>query len=62
MLRPRTARILSTLSFAESKVPTPQCHDGEETTIRETEGPYFKPSSPERADLVEPDTRARLVD
>ena len=39
-----------------------QCHDGEETTIRETEGPYFKPSSPERAYLVEPNTRARLVE
>ena len=33
-----------------------------ETTIRETEGPYFKPSSPERAYLVEPNTRARLVE
>jgi protocatechuate 3,4-dioxygenase beta subunit len=26
------------------------------------EGPYFKPSSPQRADLVEPDTKARLVE
>ena len=51
-----------TLSFAQSPAPTPQCHDGEETTIRETEGPYFKPSSPERAYLVEPNTRARLVE
>ena len=51
-----------TLSFAQSSAPTPQCHDGEETTIRETEGPYFKPSSPERAYLVEPNTRARLVE
>ena len=50
------------LTFAQSAAPTPQCHDGDEATIRQTEGPYFKPSSPERADLVEPDTRARLVD
>jgi hypothetical protein len=39
-----------------------QCHDADEATIRQTEGPYFKPSSPQRADLVEPDTKARLVE
>ena len=32
---------------------TPACHDGDEVTIRETEGPFFKPSSPERSDLLE---------
>lgn len=51
-----------TLSFAQSAAPTPQCHDGDEATIRQTEGPYFKPSSPQRADLIEPDARARLVE
>jgi hypothetical protein len=30
--------------------PTPSCHDGDEPTIRETEGPFFKPRSPERSD------------
>ena len=50
------------LTFAESAAPTPQCHDGDEATIRQTEGPYFKPSSPQRADLVEPETKARLVE
>ena len=49
-------------SFAQGAAPTPQCHDGDEATIRQTEGPYFKPSSPQRADLVEPDTRAQLVE
>ena len=49
------------LSFAQSAAPTPQCHDGDEATLRQTEGPYFKPSSPERADLVEPNAKARLV-
>jgi protocatechuate 3,4-dioxygenase beta subunit len=49
-------------TFAENATPTPQCHDNHETTIRQTEGPYFKPSSPERADLVEPDTTGRLVE
>jgi protocatechuate 3,4-dioxygenase beta subunit len=34
--------------------PTPECHDGDATTLRQTEGPFFKPSSPERADLIEP--------
>ena len=33
--------------------PTPMCHDGDEPTVRETEGPYFKPRSPERVDLIE---------
>jgi protocatechuate 3,4-dioxygenase beta subunit len=47
---------------AEPLPATPQCHDGDEPTVRQTEGPYFKPSSPERADLVEPGSRARLVE
>ena len=34
--------------------PTPECHDGDAVTLRQTEGPFFKPSSPERADLTEP--------
>jgi protocatechuate 3,4-dioxygenase beta subunit len=34
--------------------PTPACHDGDAATLRQTEGPFFKPSSPERADLIEP--------
>ena len=34
--------------------PTPSCHDGDEPTIRQTEGPFFKPRSPERSDLREP--------
>src|SRR6476469_2283218 len=33
--------------------PTPECHDGDAVTLRQTEGPFFKPSSPERADLIE---------
>jgi protocatechuate 3,4-dioxygenase beta subunit len=50
------------LSFAQSAAPTPACHDGDQATIRQTEGPYFKPSSPQRADLVEPDTKGQLVE
>jgi protocatechuate 3,4-dioxygenase beta subunit len=33
--------------------PTPACHDGDDTTVPQTEGPFFKPSSPERTDLFE---------
>src|SRR5262249_22307203 len=38
------------------------CHDGDAPTIRETEGPFFKPSSPQRANLVDPASKARLVE
>jgi protocatechuate 3,4-dioxygenase beta subunit len=33
--------------------PTPACHDGDEVTLAQTEGPFFKPSSPERIELLE---------
>src|SRR5206468_3588268 len=49
-------------AFAEPLAPTPQCHDGDAPTVRQTEGPYFKPSSPQRADLVERNSNARLVE
>ena len=32
---------------------TPACHDGDAATLAQTEGPYFKPSSPERFELLE---------
>jgi protocatechuate 3,4-dioxygenase beta subunit len=49
-------------AFAQGLPPTPQCHDGDEPTVRQTEGPFFKPSSPQRADLVEPNSKARPVE
>jgi protocatechuate 3,4-dioxygenase beta subunit len=33
--------------------PTPACGDDDAPTLRQTEGPFFKPRSPERADLRE---------
>ena len=39
---------------AQTLQPTPSCPDGAEPTARQTEGPYFKPASPERASLLEP--------
>ena len=47
---------------AQGLPPTPQCHDGDEPTVRQTEGPFFKPSSPQRADLVEAGSKGRLVE
>lgn len=39
---------------AEGPLPaTPACHAGGEATEQQTEGPYFKPSSPERVELFE---------
>jgi protocatechuate 3,4-dioxygenase beta subunit len=49
-------------TLAQQLPATPQCHDGDEPTIRQTEGPYFKPSSPQRGDLVEAGTKGRLVE
>jgi protocatechuate 3,4-dioxygenase beta subunit len=50
-------------AFAQSELaPTPACHDGDAPTLPEIEGPFYKPRSPERADLVEGDTGARLVE
>lgn len=39
--------------FAQQLDPTPACHAGEAPTIRQTEGPFFKPRSPERIELIE---------
>lgn len=50
------------LALAQSVAPTPQCHDGDEPTVRQTDGPFFKPKSPQRADLVEPNTKGRILE
>ena len=41
---------------------TPACQDGDEPTIPETAGPYFKPQSPLRSDLREQGTAGRPVE
>lgn len=43
---PRSVRADSTLPL------TPACTDGDEPTPSQTEGPYFTPNSPERADFL----------
>jgi protocatechuate 3,4-dioxygenase beta subunit len=42
--------------------PTPECHDGDAATLRQTEGPFFKPMSPERADLIEQGITGQPID
>ena len=38
-------------SPATTLAPTPECVDADDVTPAQTEGPYFKPNSPERSDL-----------
>ena len=45
--------------LTQELAPTPACHDGDEPTIRQTRGPFFKPKSPERSDLREPGAGGR---
>jgi protocatechuate 3,4-dioxygenase beta subunit len=45
--------------FAQNLAPTPACHDGDEPTLPEIEGPFFKPRSPRRSDLREPGIAGR---
>jgi protocatechuate 3,4-dioxygenase beta subunit len=51
-------------AFAQRQglAPTPSCHDGDELTIPEIEGPFFKPRSPRRSDLREPGIAGRPVE
>ena len=47
--------------FAQGTAPpTPECRDGDDPTEPAIEGPFFKPRSPERSDLVERATRGRI--
>src|SRR5262249_60093256 len=41
-------------ALAEPLAPTPQCHDGDAPTQRQTEGPYFKPTPPDAAPPLDP--------
>src|SRR5262245_65215043 len=50
-------------AFAQGELtPTPECKDGDEPTLPQIEGPFYKPSSPERADLIEAGAKARPVE
>ena len=47
-------------ALAQDLDPTLACHDGDAPTKPDIEGPFYKPRSPERADLVEQGTRGPL--
>jgi protocatechuate 3,4-dioxygenase beta subunit len=49
-------------ALTQELAPTPACHDGDEPTVGQTEGPFFKPSTPERSDLREPGVRGRPLE
>jgi protocatechuate 3,4-dioxygenase beta subunit len=47
--------------FAQAELrATPACSD--EPTARQTEGPFYKPRSPERGDMIEPGSKSRPVE
>jgi len=48
--------------FAQDLTPTPECRDNDEPTPAQTEGPFFKPNSPERTDLRERGAKAKSVE
>lgn len=48
-------------AIAQPLAPTPECRGHDEPTVRQTEGPFFKPSSPERAELLEPGMKGQPI-
>ncbi|WP_291866789.1 intradiol ring-cleavage dioxygenase [Bradyrhizobium sp.] len=55
--------LTSDRGVAQAPLPaTPACHDGDEATLRQTEGPFFKPSSPERIELLETDMAGQPIE
>ncbi|MFD6072368.1 MULTISPECIES: dioxygenase family protein [Amycolatopsis] len=50
---------LARTTVANGQAPelTPACDDGDDPTPPQTEGPYFKPNSPQRTSLVTPNTQ-----
>ena len=47
-------RLAAPSARAATLAPTPACDDGDAVTPAETEGPYYKRSTPERTSLLEP--------
>lgn len=61
LLGASAAGALGTPARAQTTLgPTPAC-GAPAATPAQTEGPYFKPSSPERASLLEPEMRGRRL-
>src|SRR5262249_13000830 len=49
-------------ALAQELPLTPQCGEEGTATPAQTEGPFFKAGSPGRTDLVEPGSKARVVE
>ena len=56
------AALLAANASGRNRTPTPECGDADEPTPSETPGPFFKPRSPERASLLEPDTKGTRLE
>lgn len=56
------AGLTGAAALAQELPLTPQCDDGGPATQQQTEGPFFRASSPDRDDLVEPGSKARQVE
>jgi protocatechuate 3,4-dioxygenase beta subunit len=50
------------IAQAQSLSLTPECKDGGEPTIRQTEGPFYTPRSPQRSDLREQGVKGQPVE
>jgi protocatechuate 3,4-dioxygenase beta subunit len=48
-------------AWAGLRSATPECREADEATLASVEGPYFEPNSPERGDLIEPDSDGHIV-
>jgi protocatechuate 3,4-dioxygenase beta subunit len=53
---------LADTAFAQDLPPTPACQEKGAPTIAQTPGPFFKPRSPLRADLIEQGAGGRPVE
>jgi len=53
---------IETVLGQQTLPPTPSCGEGGAATEAQTDGPFFKPRSPERADLRESGAGARTVE
>jgi protocatechuate 3,4-dioxygenase beta subunit len=49
-------------ALAQELAPTPACGDDDAPTLRQTEGPFFKPRSPERSQLREAGAGGVLIE
>ena len=50
-------------AFAEDELPpTPACESGQAATLRQTEGPFYKPRTPQRSLLREPGMKGTPLD